>query len=147
MGEEVGMEPVTLVLVPGILGGIVIALFVFRLQGPRAGVDPLRNHPPTTDVINMARIRVDGVGGLGLVAMALTVAWFVPRIRQHVLLGLALGVLFAIVLVALRRRRGPMSSSGDAPGANTTLTIDEAPPARESRSGDVPGARVEGVRV
>ena len=36
----------------------------------------------STDVINISRIRAAGLGGLGLFAMALVVAWFVPRIGQ-----------------------------------------------------------------
>lgn len=106
------MDPVMLVLVPGVLGGIVVALIAFRIHAPRPGVDPLRNFPPSTDIINMARIRVDGIGGLGLVAMAMTVAWFVLRIRQHIAIGLALGVLFALVLIVLRRRRGQPPATG-----------------------------------
>src|SRR5512134_668189 len=125
------MELLLVVLVPGVIGGLVVALVAFRMRGPRSSVDPLRNVPPSTDTINMARIRVDGIGGLGLVAMALTVAWFVPRIRQHVLLGLALGILLAAVLVLVRRRSGPMPSSGKAPGANATLSIDAPAGPRE----------------
>ena len=137
------MDPVMLVLVPGVIGGVVLALIIFRIQAPRTGVDPLRNFPLTTDIINMARIRVDGVGGLGLVAMALTVAWFVLKIRVHLAIGLGLGILFAIVLIALRRRRGgPMPSSGETPGANSTLALDGPPSPADSGPHDVPGARI-----
>jgi hypothetical protein len=75
-------------------------------------------------VINAARIRVAGVGGLGLVAMALVVAWFVPRIGQTVIVGMVLGMALAAGLIAYRRRIGPMPSSGRRPGANTILSID-----------------------
>ena len=139
------MDPVMIVLVPGILGGVVLALIIFRIQAPRTGVDPLRNLPVTTDIINMARIRVDGVGGLGLVAMALTVAWFVLKIRVHIAIGLGLGVLFAIVLIALRRRTGPLPSSGETPGANNTLALDAPPSPADRGSPDVPGARIQDV--
>ena len=118
------MDPVTLVIIPGFIGGLIVALFVSRMHAPVPGVDPLRRHPLTTDVINMARIRVSGVGGFGLMAMALAVAWFVPRIRQHLIVSALLGVAFAVVLIALRRRGGPMSSSSGTPGANTVLSID-----------------------
>jgi len=136
------MDPVTLVLVPGILGGLVLALFIFRMQAPSRSVDSLRNHPISTDVINMARIRVDGIGGFGLVVMALTVAWFVLRIRQHIAIGVGLGVVFAVVLILLRRRSGPMPSSGGAPGANTTLSIDEPITSRDCEDHRLPPARV-----
>jgi hypothetical protein len=79
----------------------------------------------STDVINAARIRVAGVGGLGLVAMALVVAWFVPRIGRTLAVGLVLGGIFALVLILGRRRTGAMPSSGLRPGANTILSIDD----------------------
>jgi hypothetical protein len=138
------MDPVTLVLGVGFLGGLVLALLIFRMQAPGESVDSLRLHPISTDVINIARIRVDGIGGLGLVAMALTVAWFVLRIRQHVAIGVGLGVVFAIVLIALRRRNGPLPSSGETPGANTTLSIDE-PLGLRVRDDRLPPARVQNV--
>jgi len=122
------MDPVMLVIIPGFLGGLIVALFIFRMHAPLPGVDPLRRHPLTTDVINMARIRVSGVGGFGLMMMAVVVAAFVPRIRQHLLISAALGIIFAIALIALRRRSGPMPSSGASPGANTVLGLDTPDP-------------------
>jgi hypothetical protein len=123
------MDPVTLIVVPGFLGGIVLALFVIRLrQRDHTGeipADAYRVQPLSTDVINMARIQVAGIGGLGLVAMAVCVALFVPRIRQSIALALVLGVVFALGLILRRRAEGPMPSSGRRPGANTTLSIDE----------------------
>jgi hypothetical protein len=124
------MDPVTLVVVPGFLGGLVVALFLIRLQRggqTRASADAFRGEPLSTDVINMSRIRVAGVGGLGLVAMALVVALSVPRIGQSLALGLVLGALFAGILILGRRRHGPMPSSGQRAGANTTLSIDLPP--------------------
>lgn len=134
-----------IVLVPGFLGGLIVALVMFRMKA-RSSPDPLRDLPRTTDPINMARIRVEGVGGLGLVAMALTVAWFVPRIRQHVAVGLALGMLLAVVLILVRRRRGPMPSSSGTPGANATLSIDGPTPPRDEDGRSVPPpARAQNV--
>ena len=77
------------------------------------------------DVINISSIRVAGVGGLGLVVMALVLAWAIPRIGQTIALGAVLGVAFAAALILWRRRRGPMPTSSSHPGANTTLSIDE----------------------
>lgn len=77
------------------------------------------------DVINIASIRVAGIGGLGLVAMALALAWSIPRIGQSLALGAVLGVGLAAVLILWRRRLGPMPTSGGRSGANTTLSIDE----------------------
>ena len=121
------MESGVGILIPGILGGLFVAWLLARIQRPSRFLseDPFPGRTGT-DVINMAHIRVAGIGGLGLVAMCLAVATWVPRIRQSLLLGLALGVAFAIVLIVRRRRSGPMPSSGRSAGANTVLSIDDA---------------------
>lgn len=121
------MDPVTLVVVPGFLGGLAIAFFVARHRAstPVGASDVFTRQPLSTDVINMARIKVVGIGGLGLVAMALLVALNVPRIGQSLAIGGVLGALFGVILIAARRRAGPMPSSGRRAGANTTLSIDD----------------------
>jgi len=122
------MDPIVLILVPG-FGGLVIALVFIRLhrrgQVSDAAADAFKDQRLSTDLINMAHIRVAGVGGLGLVAMAVVVALFVPRIGQTLAVGFVLGAIFAAVLI-LRRRRGPMPSSGRRAGANATLSIDSS---------------------
>jgi hypothetical protein len=124
------MDPVALFAAVGFLGGLVIAccfaLLRRRLQA-RASPDIFRAGRLSTDVINMANIRVAGIGGLGLVAMALTVALNVPRIGQSVAIGLVLGVVLAVTLIILRQRRGPMPSSGRHSGATAVLAIDDRP--------------------
>lgn len=131
------MDLVTSILVLGGLGGLAIAWLILKLQrrGSGRADDPFA-HMSGTDVINMAHIRVAGVGGLGLVAMAAAVAIWVPRIGQSLALGLALGAGFALFLILRRRRTGPMPSSGQRAGANTALSIDtaeaEATPTRNS---------------
>jgi hypothetical protein len=130
------MDPVTLIVVPGVLGGLVIALVFIKLRirrGGAASFDAFARQPLSTDVINISRIRVAGIGGLGLVAMALVVALGVPRIGQTLAVGLVLGTLWAAVLILRRRGEGgPMPSSGRKAGANTTLSIDVRPPARDA---------------
>lgn len=122
------MDPVVLVVVPGLLGGLVIALAVFLRQ--RRGSDPSSLAPPatsqplSTDIINASSIKVAGVGGLGLVAMAVAVALNVPRIGQTLTIGLILGLALAAVMILSRRRSGSMPSSGRQAGANTILAID-----------------------
>jgi hypothetical protein len=80
--------------------------------------------PSSTNVINISSVRVAGIGGLGLVAMALLVAVFVPSIGVSQAIAAALGVLLAVGLILWRRRTGPMPSSGRRSGANTTLSIE-----------------------
>jgi hypothetical protein len=78
----------------------------------------------STNVINIASVRVAGIGGLGLVAMALIVAVFVPSIGGSLAIASVLGTILAAGLILWRRRTGPMPSSGRRPGANTVLSID-----------------------
>ena len=100
------MDPATTVLAIGLLGGCVIASIILLLQhraheAPTVVV-PYRPLPLSTDVINMASIKVVGVGGLGLVAMAAMVALNVPRIFETTAIGLVSGTIMAIVLIVRR---------------------------------------------
>ena len=121
------VDPVTLVLVPGVLGGVILAWVIFRLQhrsSAEGSTDAFSRNGRSSDVINMAHIRVAGIGGLGLVAMAATVAFNVPRIGQALAIAAVAGAVFAVVLIAWRRKAGALPSSGARPGANTVLAID-----------------------
>src|SRR5688500_4882912 len=73
--RETAMEPVLIILVPGLLGGVVLALMIARYGfGPRSTTHPGRLTPPSPSMINMATIRVEGIGGLGMVAAVVIVA-------------------------------------------------------------------------
>jgi hypothetical protein len=140
------MELISLILVSGVAGGAVVALLLtvaHRLRPGQRQTDAFAqgSEARRTDVINIASIRVAGVGGLGLVAMAVALAWSIPRIGQSMALGALLGAGFAAVLILWRRRIGPLPTSGGRPGANTALSIDEpvSPEntnAAESRNGN-----------
>ena len=121
------MDPVTLVLVPGIVGGLAVALAVLwsnrRSRRPSVVARRQDSDGPMTDMINMASIKVAGVGGLGLVAMATTVALNVPQIGVTIGLGLVLGSVAAVILILRARRAGPMPSSGKGIGASTVLSL------------------------
>ena len=116
-------SPFGFLLVPAILGGSVAAVVMLRRH--RFGSQPPTSLPPglgeglyPTDMINMARIRVSGVGGLGLVAMSAAVAFFVPPIRAAMIVAIIGGAAAAFAVVLYRRRRGPIGSSGRGlPGA------------------------------
>lgn len=134
------MEPLVIILVPGILGGLAIAAAFVLLQrrGLRRPSHSTHLQPVSTDMINMASIKVAGVGGLGLVAMAVAVALGVPRIGESMVVGIGLGAVGAVVVILRRRRTGAMPSSGRGLGANTTLRIDvpdEPTPAERSTNG------------
>ena len=136
------MDPVTAVLVPGIIGGLAFALLAFGVnrRRPSAGM-PLPHEPdgPITAMSNMSSIKVAGVGGLGLVAMALWVALNVPRIGTSIGIGLALGALLAVVLVLRARRDGPLPSSGKGTGASTVLELQGRPASEAPRPRHDPG--------
>ncbi len=124
------MDPATGLLVLGFVGGLLIAGVTILLQRrgkPPSFVAPVpyRQNPLTIDMINMASIKVAGVGGLGLVAMAAAVALDVPRIAQSVGVGIGLGAIGAVIVIARRRKTGVLPSSGRGMGANTVLAIDE----------------------
>ena len=119
------MTPLILIVGPGLLGGLILAFVLFRYPS-RPEHLPGERHldAPSTDIINMARVRVSGVGGLGMVAMAVTVAIFVPRIRLTMAIALVLGGIMAAAMIASRRRRGPLGS-GIGPGAHSMFPLDK----------------------
>jgi hypothetical protein len=129
------MAPLLLaILVPGLLGGLILALLLLSRRVKSGLPVPGRLAPPSPGHINMARIRVEGIGGLGLVAMALTVSIFEPRIRTAMAIAFVLGVALAAVMIAMRRRRGPLSSDSQDPGAHPMLHLDAPAPGRSARS-------------
>ena len=65
--------------------------------------------------INVSGIRVAGVGGLGLVAMAVVVSAFLPAAGWTMAAGLSGGVLLAVALVVVRRTWKSKDPSGDDP--------------------------------
>jgi hypothetical protein len=144
------MDPVTMIIVPGFLGGLVFAMVVLALQRrstpSRTTPRPYRREPLTTDVINMASIKVAGVGGLGLVAVAAAIALDIPRIFQTIAIGVVLGIGLAAFLILRRRETGSMPSSGRKLGANTTLAID-VPAERTNGQNGYPSTGVEPVNV
>jgi hypothetical protein len=129
------MAPLVIFVAAGLIGGLIMALTFIRFQkGSDLESGTSRLQPPSTNAINMARIRVTGVGGLGMVAMSVAVAVFVPRIRMTMVIGLLLGAALAAVLIARRRRNGPLPSSSQHPGAHSMLTL-ESPTGAAARQG------------
>jgi hypothetical protein len=118
------MEPLLIVLVPGIVGGVLLALLIGRIDAHADPAPRKRLTPPSPSVINMARIPVNGLGGLGMLAMAATVAIFVPRIRVTVLVALALGFALGALLIVTRKSKGPLPSSSEHAGAHSTMFSD-----------------------
>lgn len=138
------MEALGLLMLFGLIGGGLIALLITRLhvhlRGP-AGADAFVRRPLSTDVINMASIKVAGIGGLGMVAVCVVVALTIPVIFLSTSIGLVSGAVLAGYLIRRRRRLGVMPSSGTGMGANTVLRIDSDDAATRSaartRSGEL----------
>ena len=122
------MEPL-LILVPGLLGGLVLALLIALNRTtawprtPRVVVSR-RLESPSPSLINMANIRIEGVGGLGMVAAVVAVAVTDPRIRLATIVAAVLGIGMALVLIAIRQRSGALPSRGDGPEDHLMLGID-----------------------
>ena len=123
------MEPLVMILIPGTLGGLALALLIPRLRRSTPVVVPHDLEPASPALINMAHIKVDGIGGLGLVAAVLAVAAFDPRIRLAILGAAALGTVLAFALIALRRSTGALPSGSDGPDGRLPLGLDRGPAA------------------
>ena len=127
------MEPLLIILIPGTLGGLALALLLPRLRR-RTPVVAVPHHlePPSPALINMASIKVEGVGGLGMVAAVLLVAATDPRIRLAILGAAVLGIALAVALIALRRATGALPSGTDGPDGRLPLGLDRGPATRRS---------------
>jgi hypothetical protein len=97
--------------IPTSIGGLIAAGLLLR--GHRRGwfehleetTDaPLSALRPT--MFNMSSVKPAGVGGLGLLAMAVVMAVTFPRIEQTVGTGLIGGVIVAMLMIRYRRRHG-----------------------------------------
>jgi hypothetical protein len=128
-----------LLMVLAFVGGLVVApllaLFHHRSSRVREPL-PRRDDPPLVDAINIAHIKVTGIGGLGFVLLALAVAAYIPSIGVSLATGAALGIVFAVVLILRRRHTGPLPSSGGRRGANTTLSIQMGESASDDQTKD-----------
>ena len=119
------MEPLLIILIPGVFGGLILAwLIASRRTKTPSLVVPRRLSAPSPALINMANIKVEGIGGLGMVAAVVAVAIADPRIRLAIIVAGLLGTGLAFVLIALRRRSGGMPSSGDGPDDRSTLHLE-----------------------
>jgi hypothetical protein len=119
------MEPLFIILVPGLFGGLVLALLIARRRpGTPSTIVPRRLAAPSPAFLNMAHIHVEGVGGLGMVAAVVAVAVFDPRIRLAIIAALVLGSGLALVLIAMRRWTGGLPSNGGGTDDRSTLRLD-----------------------
>jgi hypothetical protein len=123
------MEPLLFILIPGLFGGLVLSLLIARNRRstPPTFV-PRRLDAPSPSLINMAHIKIEGLGGLGMVAAVIAVAIADPRIRLAIIIAFVLGAALAVGLIAARRRTGPLPSGGDDHDDRSMLHLDVDPP-------------------
>src|SRR5829696_4323674 len=119
------MEPVLITLVFGLFGGLVLALLIgSNRRGTPPTFVPRHLAAPSPALINMAHIRVEGIGGLGLVAAVLAVAIWDPRIRLAISAAAVLGAGLALFLISTRRATGALPSSAGGGQRRSTLRLD-----------------------
>lgn len=130
-------------MLPGLLGGLCIAALLAWLnrRPSRAGVvKRAALEPLSPDTINMAHIRVAGIGGLGLVAACIVIAMYLPELRYALTISLGLGAALAGILI-VARAKARVAAPND-PHANAMLPLDDAPSAaRERMDADGPWRR------
>jgi hypothetical protein len=134
------MDPLLIILIPGLFGGLVLALLIAATRrGTPATFVPRHLAAPSPTLINMAHIRVEGVGGLGMVAAVVIVAATDSRIRLATIMALVLGGGLALVLIAMRRRTGSLPSASGGPEDRSVLHLEGEGRSRQAGSVRVPG--------
>jgi hypothetical protein len=101
------MDPLTALAAPGLLGGAIVALSLWLAhRRARASVlaVPRQDRGILVDAINIAHIPVDGIGGLGLVAGAVLVAWLLPAVGLSLAIAVTAGCAIAAGLILFRSR-------------------------------------------
>ena len=95
---------VSVAVAGGAIGAVImIAIGRRQHQAPLVVPDAFARATPE-GIMNISRIRVAGLGGLGMVAMAVAVGFMIPGIGLSLALGLVGGFLIAVALVPYRRR-------------------------------------------
>jgi len=118
------MEPLLVILVPGVIGGVVLALIIaFRPTRKPSIVVRRQLDAPSPALINLAHIRIEGLGGLGMVAAVIAVAIADPRIRVAIIIAAVFGTAGAMGLIWIRRGTGAMPSAGNGPDDRSMLHL------------------------
>lgn len=125
-----------------VVGGIVLSAAFWctnRLSRASKNVpDQFARDAFSTDTLNFAHVRVAGVGGVGLVLVAVAMALDFALVGAVLVAGLSGGVLAAAAVILYRRRNGPLSSSSTGPGARSMLMSESRVPSDKPRVEQVP---------
>jgi len=129
-------------LLPGVVGGLLLAALMAHLnRRPSSGVvSRSRLEPMSPDLINMAHIRVTGVGGLGMLGAAVVTAFSLPEIGVALAVGAGLGAAIAVGLVAYRGRSHADFGGQDGRPPSLLALDDRAARVGPRTKRDVPGA-------
>jgi hypothetical protein len=90
----------------GMLGGLLMLVVIRRLNRlpDDSAADVFLRDGLSTDVINFSRLRVSGVGGLGLVAVAISMGFALPPVGLALAVGLFGGIFLSFGLREYRRQ-------------------------------------------
>jgi hypothetical protein len=131
---------VLIALVGGWLLAGVLALTNRRASSgvvTRSAIEPL-----SPDAINMAHIRVEGIGGLGLIAAGVIIAIYLPEIGFSLLAGVGLGAAIAVGLIAYRSHVSATRPGGyDGQPPSVLMLDDHAVRVRPRNGHELPRAR------
>ena len=94
------------IMVVPVVGGVIAASFLIFSRRSGLGASQVRPDPfadSNTDVINVSRVRVAGVGGIGLMIVAAAMAMTFPRIGWSMVVSAIAGLALAMTWIFMRR--------------------------------------------
>ncbi len=101
------------ILAVPVAGGLIAAAALIASRRSGLGASSSRHDPfenSNSDVINIARLRVAGVGGVGLIVVAGAMAMTFPRIGWSLVVSAVAGVALAITWILSRREQAVKGS-------------------------------------
>lgn len=114
------------ILVAAVGGGLLAGLLTLTNRKvsstvvTRSAIEPL-----SPDAINMAHIKVEGIGGLGLMAAGVIVAISLPEIGVSLLAGVGLGAGIAVGLIAYRSHVSATGAGGSDGQPPSVLMLED----------------------
>lgn len=111
-------------LLPALVGGLLVAV-VLLLVKPRLSPTVVTLEPISPDLINMAHIRVAGLGGLGMLGAVVVTAISLPEIGVALAAAIGLGAVMAVALIAYRGRGRTLGADGQEGPPPTLLALDD----------------------
>ena len=94
------------ILVVPVVGGVLAAAFLIFSRRSGLGASQLRPDPfehSSADVINVSRVRVAGVGGIGLMVVSAAMALTFPRIGWSIVVSAIAGAALGATWILMRR--------------------------------------------